>query len=68
MLCTAERLTAGVWARHRFGTYAPTAYRMVEALHRRYCYGRPELVVRFTNGETCTTPTDATWEIEEATS
>lgn len=66
MRCPAERLTAGVWARHRYGTYTPGPYRKVESLHRRYSYGRPELVVRFTNGDVVTTTTDATWEIEDA--
>lgn len=65
MMCTAERLTSGVWARFRYGTYAPGPFRKVESIHRRFCYGRPELVVRFTNGESCTTPTDATWEIDQ---
>ena len=65
MQCTGEHLTAGVWARHRFGTYPPGPYRKVESIQRRFSYGRAELVVVFTNGETCTTPADATWEIDE---
>lgn len=66
MQCTAEHVTAGVRARHRFGTYPPGEFRQVESVHRRFSYGRPELVVVFTDGERCTTLTDATWEIEDA--
>lgn len=65
MQCTAERLTAGALARFRFGTYPPGEFREVESIHRRFSYGRAELVVRFTNGESCTTTADATWEIAE---
>lgn len=68
MQCTAERLTAGTWARFRFGTYPAGDFREVESIHKRFSYGRAELVVRFTNGETATTTADATWEIAEVVS
>lgn len=66
MRCTAERLTAGALA--RFGAYPPGEFRQVESIHKRFSYGRAELVVRFTNGDTCTTTADASWEIAEVVS
>jgi hypothetical protein len=57
-------LVIDVWARVAPRFSGPSPYRKVEDVGRRVSWGRPEIVVSFTNGDVVHTLPETRWEID----